>query len=138
MHNTSHIIYSNLEYTCFSNMCIFIVVILNTSPSLTRNKFFNIFQYISNKMQCYTVYLYLETVYCCILLDIYWNILTIIHGPMNVKFKSFPKSPHVHSEVSFHSTMSLKDGLTAKELKVVMRSIFYFNYTCSLLGYDAI
>jgi len=70
-------------------------------------------------------------------LDIYWNILTI-HGPMNVKFKSFPKSTHVHSEASFHSTISLKDGLTAKELKVVMRSIFYVNYSCSLLGYDAI
>jgi hypothetical protein len=44
----------------------------------------SIFQYISNKIQRYTVYLYLETALHvsgdrCILLDIYWN--TIRRSP---------------------------------------------------------
>lgn len=59
----------------------------------------------------------------------------ILHHPRCAT--SISNSSHVHSEVSFHSTMSLKYGLTAKELKVVIRAIFYVNYNCSLLGYDA-
>jgi hypothetical protein len=72
---------------------------------------------MSNKMQRYTVYLYLEITLRCVLLDICWNILTM-HGPINVKspnnaskwqmgFNPAFKGLTLNSMAQFHTSVTL-------------------------------